>query len=322
MHRTGEKTGGRKINSKFVDDFSCIVAYNTGIMDNKWRMSSLKKLNDAIDRFCATHRGWAIPGLMRYIVGANAAFFILSMFAGAGTLEFLSLNAAAVLRGELWRVVTYVLLPMDSGILLLISLLFYYWLGGSLERMWGSAKFTFYYISGTLLTALGAILAYLIDGVSFSISGAVYVNMAMFFAYALSFPEQRVYLFYVIPVKMKWMAILEGVYFAYSVLIYATSGLWGMALMPLIAIFNFFVFFAPDFRRSVDRVTARNRPQAIEYRKAVKEQQRSKGYNHKCTVCGRTDTDHPQLQFRYCSKCAGYHCYCEEHIFNHQHFTE
>jgi len=282
----------------------------------------LRKLNETIDRFCAMHPRLGIPGLMRYIVGANAVLFALSLFAGYGTMDFLALDAAAVLRGEIWRVVTYVLLPTDGGVFLLIALMFYYWLGGSLERMWGCTKFTFYYVSGTLLTALGAVIAYLIDGFSIPISGAVYVNMAMFFAYALSFPDHQVYVFFFIPVKMKWLAVLDGVYFAAGIFNYARAGLWGLALMPVIAILNFFIFFAPDFRRGVERTAARHRPQAIQYRKAVKEQQRQRGYNHKCSVCGRTDTDHPQLQFRYCSKCAGYHCYCEEHIFNHVHHTE
>ena len=283
---------------------------------------SLRKLNDAIDRFCATHPRLAIPGLMRYVVFANAAFFILSLFAGYGTMDFLALDAAAVLRGEFWRVLTYALLPTGSGIVLLISLLFYYWLGQTLERLWGSAKFTFYYVSGVLLTAVGALLAYLIDGVSFSIYGATYVNMALFFAYALTFPDQTVLLFFIIPIKMKWLALLDAVYFAAGVFQYARAGLWGLALMPVIAVLNFFVFFSPEFGRRAGQVKARNRPQAIQFRKAVKEQKRQKGYNHKCSVCGRTDTDYPDLQFRYCSKCVGYHCFCQDHIFDHTHFTE
>lgn len=282
----------------------------------------MRKLNDAIDRFCALHPNLAIPGLMRYIVGANAVLFVLSLFAGSGTLNFLALDAASVLRGEIWRILTYVLLPSGSGIFLLISLMFYFWLGETLERMWGSAKFTFYYFSGVLLTAAGAILAYLVDGVSFPIQGAGYVNMAMFFAYALSFPDAVVNLYFIIPIKMKWLAILDAVYFAAGVFQYARLGLWGMALMPIIAILNFFIFFSPDFHRRADQIKFRTRPQAVQFRRAVKEQQRQKGYNHKCSVCGRTDTDYPNLQFRYCSKCAGYHCFCEDHIFNHTHFTE
>ena len=95
-----------------------------------------------------------------------------------------------------------------------------------------------------------------------------------------------------------------------------------MSLVPVVALLNLFVFFSPNIHERADRVRARRRPEAVQFRRAVKEQQRQKGYNHKCTVCGRTDTDFPNLQFRYCSKCAGYHCYCEDHIFNHTHFTE
>ena len=181
----------------------------------------MRKLNEAIDRFCALHPKLAIPGLMRYIVGANAVLFVLSLFAGAGTLNFLALDAAEVLHGEIWRIVTYVLLPTEyglyNGIFLIISLMFYYWLGTTLERLWGSAKFTLYYVSGVLLTALGAILAYLIDGISVSIAGASYVNMAMFFAYALSFPDAMVRIYFLIPIKMKWLAALDAVYFAAAV---------------------------------------------------------------------------------------------------------
>ena len=284
--------------------------------------SSLKKLNEAVERFCALHPRLGIPGLMRYIVGANAVVYLLSLFARGGSLNFLSMDPAAVLRGELWRIVTYVLLPTNGGIFLIISLFFYYWLGESLERLWGSTKFTVYYVSGTLLTALASLLAYFIDGISVPVYGAVYVNTALFLAYALNYPDAMVNIYFIIPVKMKWMAALEGILFALSVVTAIAARMWGQALMPIVALLNLFVFFTPDFLRKADRVKAHSRPQAVQFRRAVKEQQRQKGYNHKCSVCGRTDTDYPNLQFRYCSKCAGYHCFCEDHIFNHTHFTE
>ena len=284
--------------------------------------SSLKKLNEAVERFCALHPRLGIPGLMRYIVGANAVVYLLSLFARGGSLNFLSMDPAAVLHGELWRIVTYVLLPTNGGIFLIISLFFYYWLGESLERLWGSTKFTVYYVSGTLLTALASLLAYFIDGISVPVYGAVYVNTALFLAYALNYPDAMVNIYFIIPVKMKWMAALEGILFALSVVTAIAARMWGQALMPIVALLNLFVFFTPDFLRKADRVKAHSRPQAVQFRRAVKEQQRQKGYNHKCSVCGRTDTDYPNLQFRYCSKCAGYHCFCEDHIFNHTHFTE
>jgi hypothetical protein len=284
--------------------------------------SSLKKLNEAVERFCALHPRLGIPGLMRYIVGANAVIYLLSLFARGGSLNFLCMDPASVLRGELWRIVTYVLLPTNGGIFLVISLFFYYWLGESLERLWGSTKFTVYYVSGTLLTALASLLAYLIDGISVPVYGAVYVNTALFLAFALNYPDAMVNIYFIIPVKMKWLAALEGILYALSVVTAIAARMWGQALMPIVALLNLFVFFTPDFLRKADRVKAHTRPQAVQFRRAVKEQQRQKGYHHKCSVCGRTDTDYPDLQFRYCSKCAGYHCFCEDHIFNHTHFTE
>ncbi len=282
----------------------------------------MKKLNEAVERFCALHPRLGIPGLMRYIVGANAVIYLLSLFARGGSLNFLCMDPASVLRGELWRIVTYVLLPTNGGIFLVISLFFYYWLGESLERLWGSTKFTVYYVSGTLLTALASLLAYLIDGISVPIYGAVYVNTALFLAFALNYPDAMVNIYFIIPVKMKWLAALEGILYALSVVTAIAARMWGQALMPIVALLNLFVFFTPDFLRKADRVKAHTRPQAVQFRRAVKEQQRQKGYHHKCSVCGRTDTDYPDLQFRYCSKCAGYHCFCEDHIFNHTHFTE
>lgn len=282
----------------------------------------MRRLNEAIDRFCALHPRLAIPGLMRYIVGANAVIYLLSLFAGAGTLNFLMMDTSAVLHGEIWRLITYVLIPTYDGFWLVISLIFYYWLGESLERLWGSAKFTFYYLSGTLLTSVAMLLAAFISGHAYYAAGADYVNLAMFFAYAMTYPDAMVRIMFIIPVKMKWLAWIDGAFFAFGIIRALIAGNWGLVLIPIAALMNFFIFFAPDFHRKADQVRARTRPQAVQFRRAVKDQQRQKGYNHKCSVCGKTDTDYPNMQFRYCSKCAGYHCYCEEHIFNHTHFTE
>ena len=173
----------------------------------------MRKLSNAIDRFCALHPRFAVPGLMRYIVGANLVTYFLGMLSPGG-LGFLAMDPVAVLQGEIWRVVTYVLLPTSGGIWLLISCLFYYWLGGALEQIWGSAKFTVYYLSGTLLTSLAALLTLLIDGISLPISGAVYVNTALFFAYALYNPEAMVRINFIIPIKMKWVAWFEAALYA------------------------------------------------------------------------------------------------------------
>lgn len=299
------------------------MEYNTLIYSKPYRRAvPLRKLNKAIDRFCALHPRFGVPGLMRYIIGANVVIYLLSMFAQSGTLDFLALDTSAVFRGEIWRVVTYALIPSYSGIWIIFALLFYYWLGEALERLWGSAKFTIYYLSGVLLTAAAVLLAALISNTQYYVVGADYVNSALFFAYAMTYPDAMVQIMFIIPIKMKWLAWIEGALYALSVVSALVIGAWGAALIPVVALLNFFVFFAPDFQRKADQVRARNRPQAVQFRKAVYAQQKERGYNHKCCVCGKTDAEYPDMQFRYCSKCAGYHCFCEEHIFNHVHYTE
>ena len=284
----------------------------------------MRKLNNAIDRFCALHPRLGIPGLMRYIVIANAAIYIFSLFDQSGLLlSVLAMDAWSVLHGQIWRIVTFVLIPTGSSPLsVLLSLFFYFWLGESMERLWGSTKFTVYYASGMLLSVLATLLALLLDGFAFPLYGAGYVNAALFFAYALTYPDAMVRIFYIIPVKMKWLAILEAVVYAAAVVYGIVMGAWGYALTPIVAMLNLFVFFSPDFYRKADTVRAHNRREAVQFRKAVKEQKQQRGYNHKCEVCGRTDTEHPNLQFRYCSKCSGYHCFCEDHIFNHTHHVD
>ena len=220
----------------------------------------MKKLSNAIDRFCALHPRLGVPGLMRYIVIANAAVYILSLFDRSGMLyQVLLMDPQAVLHGQIWRLVSYVLIPSSNGFWLIISLMFYYWLGESLERLWGSAKFTVYYLSGALLTSLSALLIYFIDGVSLPVMGADYVNAALFFAYALTYPDAMVRIYFIIPVKMKWLAILEAALYVFSVISAAVAGLWGMALLPIIAMLNLFVFFSPDFSRRADQFRARRR---------------------------------------------------------------
>ena len=123
----------------------------------------MKRLYDAVQRFCARHPRFGIPNLMLYIVAGNAIVYFLMMFTrttDASALSFLALDTGAVLKGELWRLATYVFVPTNTRIFwLMISLYFYYWIGTTLERQWGTAKFTLYYISGVLLTAAGVLVA-------------------------------------------------------------------------------------------------------------------------------------------------------------------
>ena len=144
----------------------------------------------------------------------------------------------------------------------------------------------------------------------------------MFFAFAMLFPDTTVLFMFFIPVKMKWLAYLDGALFAFDIIRSIGAHNWAGVVLPVVALLNFAVFIWPEVHYLAARTTRQYSPKAVQYKQAVKQQEKEKGYHHKCAVCGRTDADYPDLQFRYCSKCAGYHCFCQDHIFNHVHFTE
>ena len=290
----------------------------------------MKKLYDGVQRFCAAHPRFGIPNLMRVIVIGNVAVYVLMLLTqanDANALSFLTFNLNALLHGEVWRLVTFVFVPAySSPFALLISLYFYYWIGSTLERQWGTAKFNLYYISGALLTVLGVVLASLITGNPYlTAAGTGYVNLSMFFAFAFLFPDTTVLLFFILPVKMKWLAYLDGALFAFDIIKAIGAHNWAGVVLPIVALLNFAVFIWPEVHYLKERAKYQNSRKTVQFRQAQQQQAKQaqqQGYRHKCAVCGRTDTDYPDLQFRYCSKCVGYHCFCEDHIFNHVHFTE
>ena len=284
----------------------------------------MKHLYNAVDRFCARHPRFGISNLMRYIVIGTAVIFLLRMFlTDVSALDFLNFNLNALLRGEVWRIVSFIFVPNTARpFMLLVELYFYYWIGSTLEQKWGTAKFNLYYFSGVLLTVIAVSVASLIGGVNLAISGTYYINLSMFLAFACLFPDTPVLLFFIVPIKMKWLAIADVVLIGYDVITYAVHGTWYGVVQPIIALLNFAVFIYPEVHYLTERRRYQTRPQTVNFKKAVKEAKQEKGYIHKCSVCGKTDTDYPDLDFRYCSKCAGYHCFCSDHIFTHVHFTE
>ena len=290
----------------------------------------MKKLYDGVQRFCAAHPRFGIPNLMRVIVIGNVAVYVLMLLTqanDANALSFLTFNLNALLHGEVWRLVTFVFVPAySSPFALLISLYFYYWIGSTLERQWGTAKFNLYYISGALLTVLGVVLASLITGNPYlTAAGTGYVNLSMFFAFAFLFPDTTVLLFFILPVKMKWLAYLDGALFAFDIIKAIGAHNWAGVVLPIVALLNFAVFIWPEVHYLKERAKYQNSRKTVQFRQAQQQQAKQaqqQGYRHKCAVCGRTDTDYPDLQFRYCSKCVGYHCFCQDHIFNHVHFPE
>lgn len=289
----------------------------------------MRKLNAAVDRFAYNHPRFGIPNLMKLIVAGNLVVYLLMMFAGYEAVSFLLFDWQAITHGELWRLVTFIFMPEASSPLwLAISLYFYYMIGTTLVREWGTAKFSLYYFSGVVLTVITGVIIGLATGNAW-ISGTDYVNLSMFFAFAMLYPDTQFLVFFIIPIKVKWLALIDGAFFALAVLSSLFQLYWLGALLPVIALLNFFVFFWTNISDEIayrrGRARHQTSHQTIQFKSAVRQQKKKeaqRGYRHKCAVCGRTDAEFPELEFRYCSRCAGYHCFCQDHIFSHEHFTE
>lgn len=272
-----------------------------------------------VERFCARHPRFGIPNLMKYIAIGNVVFWLLGLV-NPTLLSYMTFSVYDILHGQVWRLVSFLLYPPSSGWLALIACYFYYWIGSSLEQTWGTGQFTIYFFSGALLSALYAFVLYFLFHWNVQITGT-YIYLAMFFAFAVFYPDMQVLLFFIIPVKIKWLAWVDAALFVLSVI----TTRFPLNLLPVVATLNFLIFCGGELLRRFRRSPAAARSRsAVNFRREsarIRREQASQLYKHKCAVCGRTDTDYPDLQFRYCSRCAGYHCFCEDHINNHIHFT-
>ena len=287
----------------------------------------MKKIMNKIDRFCYRHPRFGIPRLMLYIIGANILVWLVSQMDTTGYfLYYLEFNPALVCHGWVWQIFTFALVPQGSNILYIaIFLYFYYFIGNSLQQEWGDGKFTVYFFSGIVLTVVFGLLAYAVTGRGDIFVSAEYIYLSMFFAFATLWPDQKVLLFYIIPIKIKWLGILDAVFFLWAVVQNLLAGDIVAALIPVVATLNYLLFCGEWLAELVSPRRARSKARTIQFKQAAKKaraEQKNRPYTRKCAVCGRTDTDFPNLEFRYCSRCEGFHCFCVDHINNHIHFTE
>ena len=271
-----------------------------------------------IDRFCAKHPRFGISNLMLYIVIGQVAVFILDLFfRGMLSSYWLPFSRDLILHGQVWRLVTFIFLPSDSGnpFFLLLGCYFYYWIGTMLEREWGTARFTLFYLSGVVLSVL--------SGMILGITDIYYINLSIFLVIATLYGEMQVLLFFVIPSKMKWMALIDVALILVAVIQNLMYGSWVGALLPLASFVNYFIFTWPFWGAKLGVLRRRADPKVVNFKRVQKQAQKQAkatgGYRHKCAVCGITDADDPNMEFRYCSKCDGYYCYCMNHINNPVH---
>ena len=262
---------------------------------------------------------YAIQNLTCWLIGAWILGFIIQ-YTMPEVQKLLILEPALILRGQVWRIVSWLLVPPPVNLLFLIFFLScYYFIGNSIEQAIGTFRYNVYLIGGLLCSVLGAFLLYgfyyvfrgvAVTGIGYYFS-TEYITMSLFMAFAVIYPNVEFRLYFLIPIKAKWMGIIDAVWMAFMLIASNAAGRTAI----LASVMNFLIFFFST--RDYHRVS----PKEI-HRKQVYRQQMRQAQNvtrHKCAVCGRTERDGAELEFRFCSKCDGNYEYCQDHLFTHQH---
>ena len=307
-------------------------------------------LRRRFERFCFRNRDKGIPNLMLYIcLGSGIVTFANLINGGTFLYNLLCFDKSAILHGQVWRLVTWLLTEQLGGnpLLSVVFLYFFYRLGSAVEASIGTFKFNLFYLGGIVLMDVFALLFCPTETVVISnmiippeiftvfySNMAYYLHLSMVLAFATTYPDSQFLIFFVIPVKAWVLAVVDLILIGISVfnMCYPVM-LFPHCLFPLIGLLNYFIFFGPDMvnllplslraklRKNGHRKSSG--PKVVPFSSAASRQasgdKSNVPYSHRCTVCGRTDAEYPELEFRYCSRCQGYHCYCEDHISNHAH---
>lgn len=264
---------------------------------------------------------YAIHNLMYYIIILYGLGFVINTVNPGIYNNFLSLDAEAILHGQIWRIITFMMLPPSNSIIFVVFALYlYYMIGTNLERAWGAFRFNLYFFTGVLGHVLVAILVYLVTYFATGV-GQVYLldttflNFSLFFAFAAVYPDVQFMIYFIIPVKVKYLAYLNGGFFLLSIITAVINKDWATVLAVTISLLNFSIYFLTT--RNYKKIS----PNEIYRRKAYQQQvkQPKNITKHKCAVCGMTESEDENLEFRFCSKCDGNYEYCQEHLFTHEH---
>lgn len=296
--------------------------------------------NNGISNFERKFGRYAIPNLSLILVMCYVAGYIIERL-NPNFMSYLTLNPYEILHGQIWRVFTWIISPpSDLSVFTLVMLFFYYSIGTSLEHTWGTYRYNVFLFGGMLITVIASILCmgmcYLLFGgwMELYLGGAAqffsdsswmfstyYINMSIFLAYAVTYPEHQVLLMFIIPVKVKWLGIIYGVMLVIDMVQTMALGLfvhpvyWFGTVAIGASLLNFLIFWLKS--RRLAHLNPRQIRRKVQFQHQVKEGAKQSG--HRCCICGRTDADDPTLEFRYCSKCAGSYEYCQQHLFTHEH---
>lgn len=287
-----------------------------------------------LDKLEKLFHGKAIHNLMLYMIGGYIIGYMLQFGSRITNVDFISyitLEPAYVIhKFQIWRVLTWIIIPPTTSIFwAFFMFLFLYYIGASLENVWGAFRFNAYIFGGILFTIIGAFVEYGI----FALAGhnavgignfisTYYIYLSIFLAASASFPDMEVRLYFLIPIKIKWMGILYGVILGYEIISNITRGMWYISVPIICSLLNFLIFFLStrNYRNiSPKEIHRRNEFKRNATPPRTHMRDGSPISRHKCAVCGRTELTNPELEFRFCSKCKGNYEYCSEHLFTHQH---
>lgn len=262
------------------------------------RITWIDKLEKRFGKFC-------IKNLMYYITILTAFVYVLSIIDGSRIITKLYLIPQLVTQGEIWRLISFIIVPPSTGFIWMVFAIYlYYVIGSGLERAWGSFKFNVYYFLGMLVTIIVSFLTKMP-------AGAWYLNSSLFLAFAMVYPDVEFLLFFILPVKVKYLGYLNGILIAWE---FVTASSMGERLLVIAPVISFLIFFGPYiFSKGKRNVKSKSRKRRhASHLKVVRPR-------HICSVCGITDEDDSKMEFRYCSKCKDHRCYCINHIRNHEH---
>ncbi|HEY2934379.1 MAG TPA: hypothetical protein VGK99_21785 [Acidobacteriota bacterium] len=247
-------------------------------------------------------RYFAVHDLTLYLVAGQGLFFVMGLVKPE-ILDRVVLVPALVINGEVWRLATFVFYPPVSNPLFAVfTLYFFYLMGTALENHWGAFRYNIYLLIAYVATIAAAFL--------FPAQAAtnVYIVGSVFLAFAYLYPEFVIYLFFILPVKIKWIAALTWLFY----FINFAFGAWQARAMVVASVANFLLFFGRDIMLQMRYGGRKMHWQARQFAESNKPV-------HVCAVCGKTDLTHPEMDFRYCGQCRERHGYCEQHIRNHEH---
>jgi len=284
---------------------------------------------------------YAIPNLSLVLIICYAFGFLIQMLNESFLYNYLTLNPYWILKGQIWRLFTWLIVPPFGYDLLsiVIMMIFYYSIGTTLERTWGTYRYNVYLFTGFIFTIIGSFIAYFscviyygiasggvltandmvnVFNLGFTMFSTYYVNMSIFLAFAATFPEAQVLLMFIIPIKVKYLGILYAIILVWEFLMGVSEPGFNIfyRIAILASLMNFIVFYIRAKRKikisKSQKITRREfKQQTMQPRRVITK--------HKCAICGQTEENNPELEFRFCSKCNGNYEYCQHHLFTHEH---